>query len=142
MKRCTEWRNGHGAIIDNSVNYIDRLAEYEDADEHGVLVRLPCKIGTTVYIVTGCENVYMYEDNDYFSGTGAVTCPYEDDCVFEECDDMNVRVFEDVFTGYTIDNAGIHYCFEHICSWLFEEDCFGKTVFLTRDEAEAALKEG
>ena len=31
MKRCTEWRNGHGAIVDNSVNYIDRLAQYEDS---------------------------------------------------------------------------------------------------------------
>lgn len=28
---------------------IDRLAEYEDMEEQGLLVRLPCKIGATVY---------------------------------------------------------------------------------------------
>lgn len=28
---------------------IDRLAEYEDMEEQGLLVRLPCKIGVTVY---------------------------------------------------------------------------------------------
>ena len=28
---------------------IERLAEYEDMEEQGLLVRLPCKIGATVY---------------------------------------------------------------------------------------------
>lgn len=31
MKRCTEWRGEHAAVFDNTVNYIDRLARYEDA---------------------------------------------------------------------------------------------------------------
>ena len=30
MIRCTEWRGEHAAIVDNHVNYIDRLAQYED----------------------------------------------------------------------------------------------------------------
>lgn len=28
---------------------IDRLAEYEDMEEQGLLVRLPCKVGDTIY---------------------------------------------------------------------------------------------
>lgn len=31
---------------------LDRLAEYEDAEESGLLIRLPCNIGDTVYRVT------------------------------------------------------------------------------------------
>lgn len=30
MDRCTEWRGEHAAVSDNHVNYIDRLAAYED----------------------------------------------------------------------------------------------------------------
>lgn len=30
MNRCTEWRGEHAAVFDNRVNYIDRLARYED----------------------------------------------------------------------------------------------------------------
>ena len=31
---------------------IERLAEYEDLEEQGLLLRLPCKIGDVVYAVT------------------------------------------------------------------------------------------
>ena len=30
---------------------IERLTEYEDAEEQGLLLRLPCKVGTTVYLI-------------------------------------------------------------------------------------------
>ena len=30
MNRCTEWRGEHAAVTVNTVNYIDRLARYED----------------------------------------------------------------------------------------------------------------
>lgn len=30
MNRCTEWRGEHAAVIARDVNYIDRLAQYED----------------------------------------------------------------------------------------------------------------
>ena len=29
---------------------VERLAEYEDAEENGLLVRLPCKVGDKVYV--------------------------------------------------------------------------------------------
>ena len=36
---------------------IQKLAEYEDADEQGLLLRLPCPIGTTVYNTTLWDDV-------------------------------------------------------------------------------------
>ena len=51
MERLTEWRNGHGAIVNNRENYIDKLARYEDAEEQGRLIVLPCAAGDTVYWV-------------------------------------------------------------------------------------------
>ena len=32
-------------------NCLHKLAEYEDAEEQGLLLRLPCKVGDTVYSV-------------------------------------------------------------------------------------------
>lgn len=50
MGRLTEWRNGHGAIVNNRENYIDKLARYEDAEEQGRLIILPNKIGDHVFL--------------------------------------------------------------------------------------------
>ena len=71
---------------------VDRLAAYEDAEEQGLLVRLPCKVGSTVYRII----------------TRRLYCVGEKDIVDVE---------------FTLDML----------------DDFGKTVFLTREEAEAAL---
>lgn len=35
-----------------------KLADYEDAEEQGLLLRLPCKVGDTVYHI---EDGYIYE---------------------------------------------------------------------------------
>lgn len=35
---------------------INRLAELEDLEEQGLLVRLPCKVGTEVYYILGIPN--------------------------------------------------------------------------------------
>ena len=47
---------------------IERLAEYEDLEEQGLLLRLPCKVGTKVYAINiiidygeiGDEATYSY----------------------------------------------------------------------------------
>ena len=57
MNRLTEWRNGHGAVVDNRENYIDNLATYEDMEESGLLVKIPCKVGDMVFYRKG-EFVY------------------------------------------------------------------------------------
>lgn len=60
MERLTEWRNGHGAIVKNGENYIDKLAMYEDAEEQGRLIVLPCCVGDMVYYRKG---KYIYGDD-------------------------------------------------------------------------------
>ena len=56
MKRLTEWKDDKKLLAKTkfsgdfgSANVLSRLAEYEDAEEQGLLVRLPVPIGTTVY---------------------------------------------------------------------------------------------
>lgn len=103
-----------GYVVDNPtvercVNVIDKLGEYEDAEENGLLVRLPCKVGDTVWIVD--------ENSNEFDG-------------IDEC-----RVSQVIWNGTFF-------------ALIFDKDCYGysesyigKTVFLTREEAEQALKE-
>ena len=85
---------------------INKLSEYEDEEEQGLLLRLPCKVGDTVYLIESeCEgDIY--------------------DCSHccEHCACLNTFVAEVKFDA----------------EWF---DCIGKTVFLTREEAEAALAE-
>nr|DAZ41960.1 MAG TPA: hypothetical protein [Caudoviricetes sp.] len=73
MERLTEWENGSvtynekreiecGEYCDSCSqgagncetikNMIKKLADYEDLEEQGLLVRLPCKVGDTVYVPT------------------------------------------------------------------------------------------
>lgn len=69
-----------------------KLKDYEDAEEQGLLLRLPCKVGTDVYYILGIPN--------------------ETPCTIDSC------VFE-----------------------LSDIHKIGKSLFLTREEAEAKLKE-
>lgn len=53
-----------------------KLCDYEDLEEQGLLVRLPCKVGNTVYVdsaILPIEDMECYEDIDnkipsYFQG--------------------------------------------------------------------------
>lgn len=126
---------------DRLIGYLEELLNYKQAERDGRCVVLPCKVGDTVYVISKCENVHMCRDDDYFTGTGAIECPFEKDCEFEECDDGNTRVFETTIRGGWVEE-------NHICVFCdtlnFEivQSDIGKTVFLTREEAEKALKGG
>ena len=73
MKRLTK-RNGDGYSLNHEncpkqgdcydsadcvAVLVERLAAYEDAEEKGLLVRLPCKIGSTIYTLR--ENYFDCE---------------------------------------------------------------------------------
>ena len=56
MERLTEWKDDKKLLAKTkfigdfgSANVLGRLAEYEDLEEQGLLLRLPCKVGDTVY---------------------------------------------------------------------------------------------
>lgn len=59
MERLTEWFFDHwgtttkrinGKIVGNKT-CINKLAEYENAEEQGLLLRLPCPLGTKIYCI-------------------------------------------------------------------------------------------
>ena len=85
---------------------LERLAAYEDAEEQGLLLRLPCKVGDTAWYV--CRSGMYEVEIDSFV--------------------VNINLFVNVsyYIGY---------------------ERFGKTLtpyktlFFTREEAEAKLKE-
>lgn len=58
MERLTvRCGNGEAEPIGDALSYqmIDKLCAYEDAEEQGLLVRLPCKVGDTVFRIWNGE---------------------------------------------------------------------------------------
>ena len=91
---------------------INKLAEYEDLEEQGLLFRLPCKIGSTLY-----QPIYS-SINEYK--------------VIDLCFDIyNNKLMYEV--AYEI---GFE-CHKTVCDF----NDIGKYVFLTKAEAEQKLKE-
>ena len=113
--RTEDWENCK--TIDD---VIDKLAQYEELEEQGLLLQLPCKIGSDVWEIErqfwidrkGCKDC-IYFGND---GLGDY-CDYDEDihpaCTKIVPKKFNIRMLDD----------------------------FGKTVFLMQAEAEAKLKE-
>ena len=103
------------AYCEYEYNYCNKLAEYEDAEEQGLLIRLPCKAGDTVYRI----NPYAKEDISPVRVWKVVSTKSYDGY-------SNIEI-------YAIDmkNSG---------RYAFYEREINKAVFLTREEAEAALE--
>lgn len=108
--------------------------------------RLPLNINEPVYIICRCSDISMYYDNDYEHGTGNIECPFEDQCKYEDCEKEHIQIMETAVTciyndfetddGLKFGVSGVNYGKPHY----FISD-IGKTVFLTREEAEKAIAE-
>ena len=95
-----------------------------------------------------CEKVPTRLDGGYWDATGYY-CPYEDcdDCPFIDLEDCNlakgkIGIFKDEFVGCSIssyDDEKWIVLLNNVCDD-FSLDDFGKTIFLTREEAEQHLK--
>lgn len=98
--------------------WLEKFKEYQQLEEQGRLVILPCKVGDTVYVngVLGCGEAERYRviRVDYHStlGTG-----------------RNEFYIEALLCANLDSSIG------------FYDKQFGKTVFLTKAEAETKLKE-
>lgn len=94
----------------------EKFVEWKKAEEQGKLLALPCAVGDTVYAYSGVFGILEYEvDNIVIGKTIIYQCSaYSkavEDCPGECLDEIEPDVSD-----------------------------FGKTVFLTQEEAEAALK--
>lgn len=96
--------------------YLKKLKEYEDLEEHGLLLRLPCKVGDKIFL----DFAGFGKDIDEFT-----------------VKDFHLDCFEDgeviLFCDYESDDKTL--------AGQIDVMNFGKTVFLTREEAEARLRE-
>ena len=114
MKRLTNSDKEIPTLSNNAEYWLQayfKLKDYEDLEEQGLLLKLPCKVGDAVYwmhdgVITECY-INRVQINRYG--------------VFIHIKSKKDKVPHGAF------NAKIN---------------IGKTVFLTREEAEAALKGG
>ena len=98
---------------------VDKLADYEDAEEEGLILRLPCKVGDTIYKIPSKVTYKLNVLNGYLN---------------------NNKVYEQKIYYIKMYNSSrylIATC-EGLDSVL--SDDYKKTWFLTREEAEQELK--
>lgn len=118
-KHCTKCCHEDGGCAKGChiLKMYRKLAEYEDSEEQGTLIRLPCVVGDTIYKLwyTECHLGETYPDSYSCSGC-------EDEC------DMKREISEFVVPSV---------------QWIVHNiDNLNKTVyFLTREQAEQALNE-
>lgn len=93
---------------------LEKLADYEDLEEQGLLVRLPCKVGDTVW-----DNDFGYPKSYEIK---AFSYGYCDSYVEPDIDIEDQIIF--YYENYSGSIAGA-----------FPMSEIGKTVFLTREEA-------
>lgn len=67
-------------------------------------------IGVTVYVKTECENIICTMEPE----TGFIGCPFEDQCLNEECDNEKTNIFKTKISAITNDFRGWAINAEHI----------------------------
>ena len=92
---------------------LDRLRELVEADKDGRVVVLPCKVGDTVYFAHA-HPILRYKVTGYEMGNASIS---------------------QVRSKHVDEETGIAFDFT------FRPSSIGKTVFLSREEAEKALAE-
>lgn len=109
-------------VVDNEyskANYnkiLTKLGEYEDLEEQGRLIKLPCKVGDKIFLD--------------FAGFG------------KDIDKFTVKDFHlDCFEGGETTLFCDYESSDRTLSGQIDAMEFGKTVFLTKSEAEEKLKE-
>lgn len=145
MERLTKtYSDGtHGASDslpcgENSYDYknllIEKLGKYEDLEEQGRLIKLPCK---EAYTKSG-EIVYLIYDDEVVECThcGLSINPVDGKAYITIATDEDVFPYRRPIPEYDLDPTD--WCTNTISAEVGE---IGKIVFLTKSEAEAKLKE-
>ena len=97
---------------------VQKLKDYKDAEEQGLLMRLPCAIGSTIYVIPSWVN-YRLNKSLGHAELNRVLPQIVDHIEFNPY-------------GYLIStNEGMT---------VHRQEVFGETWFLTKEEAEQALE--
>ena len=114
LDNCKECSENYKQIAE----YLEELKSFKKAEEQGLLVRLPIKIGSTVW-----DNDFGYPESYEIK---AFSYGYCDSYVEPDIEDQIIFYYENY-------NGSI--------TGAFPISELGKTVFLTREEAEKKLEE-
>ena len=111
--------NPHYTNCEEGYCAMEKLADYEDAEEQGRLIKLPCNVGDTVW------------DNDFGRPCAYTITAFS----FGECEEYICKpvTTKEVVFYYENSSGSI--------TGSFAESAIGKSVFLNKSEAEAKLKE-
>lgn len=122
---------------------VNRLAKFEDLEEQGLLVRLPCKAGDIVYVdstILPIEDMECYEDIDnkippYFQGRVV-------SFRFAQRNWVKIAVKAKWLYEWIDDETGPESDYiEREKNFTIPLSMIGKSVFLTCEEAEKKLEE-
>lgn len=94
---------------------LTKLADYEDLEEQGRLLKLPCNRGDKIYFIKSAFSIAHFPIEAKITSICGVDC--DNDVMYSSITEYN-----------KIDRR-------------FKSSDIGKTVFLTKEEAEAKLKE-
>ena len=92
---------------------MEEITKYKELEEQGLLLKLPCKLGSTVYYID--KKIYK----EYYIEE-------------MEVEDITFRDNEFYISLYNLTTKYFDFC--------ITSDDIGKTVFLTKEEAEQELK--
>lgn len=117
-EQCAEYakadREGRYIVLrDAEREGVKRLRELAKADKDGRLVVLPCRIGSTVYVLIQDNTIFYPETNGWYIGEDTIDAIAKDGFYLGNPEDGDFR----------------------------PNDAIGEIVFLTREEAERALQE-
>lgn len=102
------------------VSEVEQYKDYKDSEEQGLLLRLPCKPKSEVFLICSRYTRCSFEDVP-FEESSCIGC--ENDC------DSHKEIY--IHRNSSVD-----------VEWIARNlNKFGKTVFLTKEEAEEKLKE-
>ena len=118
---CSRKLNDDGGCINGCIvpKLYKHLAEYEDLEEQGLLLKLPCKVGTVAYLID--HNFVRMERK-----------PIK--CIIDE---FTVDRYNDCYA--VLNGAEKFYMMRRFRAINIKQ--FGETIFLTKEEAEEKLKE-
>ena len=131
MERLTERiydvPDGESGVWVKQHDYIsaaEKIRDYEDADEQGLLFRLPCGIGSDVYMIPSKINyklniLSLHPENNRVYHQKVALITFTENGWYMKCDKDR------------------EYAIERILS----EKMYKETWFLSQEEAEAKLKE-
>jgi hypothetical protein len=150
MERLTErydiTPDGESDVWVKQHDYISaaqKLCDYEDLEEQGLLVRLPCKVGDIIYVGSEAlpiEDMECYEDTDnkiplYFQGRVV-------SLRFARRNWVKIAVKAKWLYEWIDDETGPESGYiECEKSFSIPLSMIGKNIFLTREEAEKKLEE-